>query len=237
MTANSLLQTGLDLSNEILDAYIEVSRDDLEEGLNQVAFFYFRQANRALRAVNIILPHGLVPPSEILVRHLFELGVRLRFMEASPADRVPDFLSHSHRTDPADSDINDQIRDLHEQGNYAAASELMLPRKPWRNMKEMCKELKLLDYYETVYRSSSELAHGGGHGMAQDYLVAYGLDRVPDWVPPGILHTGITCYTWVVDINLKAFPHRASGFSLDAADWQGRMRAFADSVKSMTSTS
>ena len=104
MPANPLLQTGLDLSKEILDVDIEASSHDLKEDWNRVTFFYFRQARQALKAVSIILPYGLDTPSEILVRHLFELAVRLKFMEASPEDRVPDFLRHSRLADPADSD-------------------------------------------------------------------------------------------------------------------------------------
>ena len=232
MPDNPLLQAGLDLSEEILNVNLEVGIDDLKEDWNQVAFFYLRQAHQALKAVSVILPHGLVAPSEVLVRYLFELAVRLRFMEASPEDRVPDFLSHSHLADPADNDIDHQIRALHEQGNYVAASELMLPRRPWGNLRAMCEELELLDHYETVYRLSSEHAHGGGHGMALDSLVAYGLDRVPNWEPPGILHTAITYYVWIVDINLRAFPYLASGFSLDA-DWKDRLKVFEGCIESM----
>ena len=236
MLANPLLQTGLDLSKEILDVDIEASIHDLKEDWNRVTFFYFRQARQALKAVSIILPYGLDTPSEILVRHLFELAVRLKFMEASPEDRVPDFLRHSRLADPADSDLNHQIHALHEQGDYVAASELMLPRRPWGNLQGMCEELELLDHYATVYRLSSEHAHGGGHGMALDSFVAYGLGQVPDWQAPGILHTAITYYAWVVEITLRAFPHLASGFSL-SADWKDRQEAFADSIKSMLSTS
>ena len=232
MPANPLLQTGLALSEEILNVYLEVGIDDLKEDWNQVAFFYLRQAHQALKAVNIILPHGLVTPSEVLVRYLFELAVRLRFMEASPEDRVPDFLRHSHLADPTDVDLNHQIRDLHEKGNYVAASELMLPRRAWGNLRAMCKELKLLDHYETVYRLSSEHSHGGSHGMALDSLVAYGLGRVPDWEPSGVLHTAITYYAWVVDINLRVFPYLASSFPLPA-DWKDRMKAFASDIESM----
>ncbi len=236
MPANPLLQAGLDLSEEILDVNIEVDREDLKEDWNQVAFFYLRQANRALRAINIILPHGLVTPSEVLVRYLFELGVRLRYMEASPGDRVPDFLRHIHPTDPADSDLNDQIRDQLEHGNYEDAMKSMVPGQGWRDFRKMCEEFKLLNDYWTVYRVSSERTHGGGLGMANDLLVALGLYQVPDSKAPGILYTAIHYYTWVVDINLKAFPHRASGFSL-SADWKDRLQAFGHSVESMTSTS
>ena len=231
MLANPLLQVGLDLSKEILDVDPDVDIYDLKQDWNQIAFFYLRTSRHALKAVNIILPLGLVAPSEVLVRYLFELAVRLRFMEASPEDRVPEFLRHSHLADPTDSDINHQIQALHERGNYAAASELMLPRRPWGDLRKMCKELELSDHYETVYRLSSEHAHGGGHGMALDLSVAYGLDRVPDWELPGILYTAITYYVWVIKVNLTVFPYLTSKFSLNA-DWEGRMSAFEDEIKS-----
>ena len=170
MLANPLLQVGLDLSNEILDVRPEVDISDLKQDWNRISFFYLRTSRQALKAVNIILPHGLVAPSEVLVRHLFELAVRLRFIEASPEDRIPEFLRHSNLANPTDSDINHQIQALQEQGNYAAASELMLPRRPWGDLRKMCEELELSDHYETVYRLSSEHAHGGDHGMALDLL-------------------------------------------------------------------
>lgn len=236
MPANPLLQTGLDLSEEILDVYIEVGIDDLKEDWNQVAYFYLRQAHQALRAVNIILPYGLVTPSKVLVRYLFELAVRLRFMEASPKDRVPDFLSHSRLTDSANIDLNHKIQDLHEQGDYADATKLMVPGQGWGKLNEMCEELELLDHYWTVYRISSEQAHGGGHRMALDSLIVYGLEQLPHWEPPGVLHTAITYYIWVVNINLKLFPSLASKFSFDA-DWQDRLKAFTDNIQSMLSTS
>ena len=231
MLANPLLQVGLDLSNEILDVRPEVDISDLKQDWNRISFFYLRTSRQALKAVNIILPHGLVAPSEVLVRHLFELAVRLRFIEASPEDRIPEFLRHSNLANPTDSDINHQIEALQEQGNYAAASELMLPRRPWGDLRKMCEELELSDHYETVYRLSSEHAHGGGHGMALDLLVAYGLGRVPDWELPGILHTAITYYAWIIDVNLTVFPHLTSAFSLNA-DWKDRMRAFEGDIES-----
>ena len=235
MPTNPLLQTGLDLSEEILDAYIEVDSADLKEDWNQVAFFYLRQARQSLRAVNMLLPDGLVTPSVVMVRYLFELAVRLRYMEASPEDRVPDFLSHSQPTDPADSGINDQIRDQLEHGNYEDAMKAMIPRRPWGNLKGMCEELELVDHYETVYRISSERTHGGVIRMAQDHLVALGRCQVPDWEAPGILYTAITCYKWVFNVNLKVFPSLASRCSLNA-DWQDRLQAFACGIKSTQST-
>ena len=231
MLANPLLQVGLDLCKEILDIHPEVDIGDLKQHWNRVSFFYLRTSRQALEAVNIILPHGLVAPSEVLVRHMFELAVRLRYMEASPEDRVPQFLSHSNLADPTDSDINHQIQALQEQRNYAAASELMLLRRPWGNLRKMCEELELSDHYETVYRVSSEHAHGGGHGMALNLLDAYGLGRVPDWELPGILCTAITYHAWIIDVNLTAFPHLASAFSLNA-DWKDRMRAFEGDIES-----
>ena len=235
MPANSLLQTGLDLSEEILDVNIEVSIHDLKEDWNQVAFFYLCQARQSLRAVNMLLPDGLVTPSKVLARHLFELAVRLRYMEACPEDRVPKFLSHSHLADLADVDLNHKIRDLHEQGNYVDAVSLAVSGKPWGDLKAMCKELKLLDDYGTMYRLSSEHAHGGGNRMLTDLSVAYGLAQVPLWEPPGVLYTAITYYTWVFNVNLNLFSCLASGFPLNA-DWQGRLQAFAGGIKSMQST-
>ncbi len=235
MHANPLLQTGLDLSEEILDAYIEVDIADLKEEWNQVAFFYLRRARQSLRAVNMLLPDGLGTPSVVLVRYLFELAVRLRYMDATPEDRVPDFLSHSQPTDPADSGINDQIRDQIEHGNYEDAMKAMIPGRPWGNLKGMCEELELLEHYWTVYRASSELTHGGGHGMAQDHSVALGAVQVSDWKAPGILYTAIIYYKWVFNVNLNLFPSLASRFSLNA-DWQDRLEAFQNSVKSMQST-
>ena len=232
MSANPLLQVGLDLSEEILSTRLEVGIHDLREDWNQVAYFYLRQSHQALEAVSIILPRGLVTPSEVLVRYLFELAVRLKFMEESPEDRVPDFLSHSQLADPADDEFNRRIHALHEQGDYAAASRLMLPHRPWGNLKEMCEEVGLLDDYETVYRLSSEHAHGGGHGMAQDSLVAVGLDRIPDWEPSGVLHTAITYYALIVNINLKVFPYLASKFCI-SPDWERRMGKFGGDIRSM----
>ena len=118
MLDNPLLQVGLELSKEILDIHPEVDISDLQQDWNQIAFFYLRTSRQALEAVNIILPYGLVAPSEVLVRHSFELAVRLRYMEASPEDRVPAFLRHSRLADPTDRDINRQI------SGYARAAEL-----------------------------------------------------------------------------------------------------------------
>ena len=216
MPANPLLQIALDLTEKILGVQYEVDFDDLDEGWSQVAIFYLKRSHETLKAVSIILSHGLVIPSEVLVRHLFELAVRLRFMEASPADRVPAFLRHSGLVDLGESDLN----------------QLMLPKRPWGNLHCMCKELGLLDHYDTVYRLSSENAHGGGHGMAQDLLVASGQEQIPDWQSPGILHTALVYHVWVVEINLKVFPGLASSFPLNA-DWKDRMKVLAEDIQSL----
>ena len=97
----------------------------------------------------------------------------------------------------------------------------MLPRRPWGDLRKMCEELELSDHYETVYRLSSEHAHGGGHGMALNLLVAYGLAEYPTGnCTAGILYTAIAYHAWIIDVNLTAFPHLASAFSLNA-DWKG----------------
>ena len=98
-------------------------------------------------------------------------------------------------------------------------------------MRKMCEELDLLGHYGTVYRLSSEHAHGGGHGMALNLSVAYGVGQRPDWELPGILYTATTYYAWIVGVNLTVFPHLTSAYSM-FADWKERMAAFEGDIGS-----
>ena len=143
MTSNPLLKRTLELTQEILDARIEVGFDDVEEALNQVAHFHLLRAHDALRAVSLILPAGLVTPSRVLVRHLFELEVGLRFIAAKPEDRVTEYLDHRGFPSAGDSDLNQHIHDLLEQGNHVAATELMISKWPWEHMKTHVRRIRL----------------------------------------------------------------------------------------------
>ena len=185
-------------------------------------------------AVYLILDKkDVLNPAYILVRHMFELGVRLRYLEAHP-NKVYDFLKHSGVIVEEGRAPSSQIEELLEQEDYATASELMnLPKQAWEDFKRMCEELSMSDLHKTVYRITSERSHGGLFGMPQEFLRLLGYEEIPDWEPANVLMSALDCYGMVVNINIKVFPDLGSNFANFqlGKDWHNRLDALWNDIK------
>ena len=238
MAISSLLRDALDLTEDALDFHVEVPVHELSPDWNKVAIFHLLQAHDTLNAVSLTINSGLVTSSRVLVRHLFELAVRLRFMEACPEERVPCYMEYSRLNCAGDGNVDRKIRTLHEQGDYVGAMELMVPDRPWGNLKNMCTELGLLEAYGTAYRLMSHSAHGGGHRLWQELTLYTGQEEPPVWELPGILYTALTCYIWVIEINRNTFPKSELEVSpVFAKAWQARLEALRSDMRSCMSPS
>ena len=150
-------------------------RHVLKDEWSRVAYFHLIQSWRTLGAIHLLVGKGIVDPSGILLRHLFELAVTVRYLDAC-RKQVAEFV------------------------NYYSDS---LPKRAWRRTSEMCETLGLLSHYEEMYRLLSERAHGGVLGMGQEYLRLLGHEKMPDWEPAAVLASAAMYYEWVVRVTLE----------------------------------
>ena len=179
MNEKPLLPWVIDLMDEILALPIDVEADVKPDTHPLVVVYYAFQSRASLRAVRHIASDEMFWPTIVLVRHLFELGVGLRYMLNDIPNRVPEYLKHGEDVDQ---------------------------RRTWANLKDMCVELGLVDFYDQMYRHSSQVAHGGGQRMYLELFRLSGRDAPKEWELPGVLETGLLCYSWILHLHYQAFP-------------------------------
>ena len=233
MMKTTLLQATVDLVDDILRIPIEPTFCIKADNWKDVAFFYLFRSRETLRAISLISADGLYNPANVLVRHLFEFAVRLKYMETDPESRVASFLEHSGVIGEDARNTDQEVQDLMAHGSYAEASKLIFPlSRGWGNLKEMCGELGLLDDYDTMYRHASESAHGGGHGMPLLLLELSGVEKRPEWMLPGVVLGGLEYYHLVLNVSLKVFPDLEPGFdNLLDGGWFDRWLTLKDAVR------
>ena len=214
MSNGPLLQEALDLTYDIVDVGFEINRDDvLKEEWTLVAFLYLIQSRKYLLALHhIVREFGveMMPPAKVLVRALFERRVRLQYMNGHP-DTVTDFVKH-------------------HSGNES-------PHRPWRNLAALCKDLGLQDHYDTVYRITSEEAHGGVRGMPQEFRRLLDYEQIADWDQATPVATGLADYLSIININVLVFPDLASNFDSfqTGSDWHKRFKALFNDMHESSS--
>ena len=202
MTKSRLLEQAFVLTDEILKLRIDGNPDEVPylEALQQIAFLYLGQSHETLSAIDIILRQNILGPAEILVRHLFELEVRLKYMAACPAT-VEDFLKHCH----IGAEPSEEGWRLLDKGDFSGLAQKYLP-KTWGNLKEMAERVGQLNDYLTVYKLTSERSHGGVREMPLEFQRLFD-NTNPDWMKLRALQTALACYSQVLSINGRLFPH------------------------------
>ena len=143
---NPLLEESSSLADALLERRIGVRNKDLLEDWPRVVVFHLLRSRQALLAIKLVIGEELYGPAVVLCRQLFELAVNIRYLNNDGSKRLTAYLKHSRAPEtPKESPAQDEeIRDLIENKNYVAISELLLPGTSWRNMKSMCKELGIL---------------------------------------------------------------------------------------------
>ena len=205
MNDKSLLQEALGLTHAIFSVNIGATVN-LANHWHTVAYFHLYQSCKSLGAIYLILARlgkEVMNPADILVRHMFELAVRLKYLEAHP-DKVPDFLEHHVKS----------------------------PRQPFGKLKQMSKEVGLLDHYCTVYELTSQHAHGGAQGLPLAFLRLLGYEGIRDWEPAKILATGIYYYDLVLSTNITVFPDLESQFAdfQPGTEWHKRLETLWQTI-------
>ena len=207
MNDKSLLQEALGLTHTIFSVNIGATVK-LANQWHTVAYFHLYQSCKSLGAIYLILSRlgkEVMNPADILVRHMFELAVRLKYWEAHP-DKVPDFLEHHVKS----------------------------PRRPFGKMEQMSKKVGLMDHYGTVYELTSQHAHGGAQGLPLEFLRLLGYERIPDWEPANILATAIYYYDLVLSTNIKVFPDLEAQFAdfQPGTEWHKRLETLWQDIRS-----
>ena len=186
MSDAPLLQEALDLAGEVIKVQV-VATIHGDDDWHRVAFPHLTRSQEALVAVYLFAEKSMLNPANILVRHLFELGVNLKYMDGHP-ERVADYLNHS------------------------GGLGLTLHKSAWERVSVMCEELKLEEHYDTVYRMTSDISHGGSYGMRAEVARLAGYTSPQHLELTKALWTGLCFHGWVVDINCQVFPDIAAAF-------------------------
>ena len=212
-----LLEKALSITGEILAARPSVNRDDLRDDWHQVVLFHLVRSRQALAGVRYLAAEQFYSPAVVLSRHLFELGVNLRYLKNDPVTRVPTYLRH-YRVPVSAHGSNEKdktLRSLRDQEDHVAISKLLVAGVSWVRLKEMCTELDCLDQYETMYRGASELAHAGALGLGQEMVALVSGQPRPEHEMPSILLTALIYHHWVVEVCCEVFPYLTPDFQFD----------------------
>ena len=152
-------------------------------------------------------------PAETLCRHLFELAVNIRYLNIDPVSRVPVYLEHYRVR--ASSEWRDEtdakLQSLREQENHAKISNLLIPGRSWATLKGMCGELGCVGEYETIYRGSSEMAHGGARTIRLEMAALLSEQPMLQYVVSNALLKALVYHFWVEGVCCEVFP----GMGLD----------------------
>ena len=172
--SNPLTADALSLATDALEVSIDAKENVVtKDEWNRVAYYHLIQARRTLAGVHILVSNGIVDPAGILLRHLFELAVTVRYLHGR-RDQVPAFVQY-----------------------YSGES---LPTRAWGNLKQMCESLDLLLHYDEMYRLLSEQAHGGVAGMGQEYLRLLRNEPMPDWNAAAVMASAVVYYEWIIQL-------------------------------------
>ena len=158
-----VLQKALNIAGAVLGTNLDINLKDFGNDWHLVAFFHLVRSRQTLAGIRFLAAEQFYSPAETLCRHLFELAVNIRYLNIDPKSKVPFYLEHygvrmsSERRDETDA----KLQSLREQENHVEISKLLIPKRSWVSVRKMCVELGCLGEYETIYRGSSEIAHGG----------------------------------------------------------------------------
>ena len=183
-----VLQKALNIAGEVLDTNPDLNLKDFGNDWHLVALLHLVRSRQTLAGIRFLAAEQFYSSAEALCRHLFELAVNIRYLNIDPASRVPVYLEHyrvrvsSERRDETDA----KLQSLKAQENHVEISKLLIPGRSWVTLKGMCGELGCLGEYETIYRGSSEIAHGGARtiGLEMRAMVSE---------QPMLAKCGITC--------------------------------------------
>ena len=162
-----MLQKALNIAEQVLDTHLDVNFTDFGNDWHQVALLHLVRSRQTLAGIRFLAAEQFYSPTEVLCRHLFELAVNIRYLNIDPVSRVPVYLEHyrvrasSEKRDETDA----KLQSLREQEDHVEISKLLIPGKSWVTLEYMCGELGWLGQYKTIYRGSSEMAHGGARAI------------------------------------------------------------------------
>ena len=208
-----VLQKALNIAGEVLDSNLDENFKDFRNDWHQVAFVHLVRSRQTLAGIKFLAAEQFYSPAETLCRHLFELAVNIRYLNIDPKSRVPIYLEHyrvrmsSERRDETDA----KLQSFREQENHVEISQLLIPKRSWVRVKKMCFELGWLGEYETIYRGSSEIAHGGARTIGLEISALVSEQPMLQYVVSNALLKALVYHFWVEDVCREVF----HGMALD----------------------
>ena len=97
-------------------------------------------------------------------------------------------------------------------------------------MKDMCGELGCLDQYETIYRGSSEMAHGGARTIGLEMAASVSGQPMLRYVVSHALLKALVYHFWVEGVCCEVFP----GMGLDIRQNSLRFEQCIESQKELS---
>ena len=203
-----VLKKALNIAGEVLDTNLDLNLKDFGNDWHLVAFLHLVRSRQTLAGIRFLAAEQFYSSAEALCRHLFELAVNIRYLNIDPASRVPVYLEHyrvrvsSERRDETDA----KLQSLKAQENHVEISKLLIPGRSWVTLKGMCGELGCLGEYETIYRGSSEIAHGGARTIGLEMRAMVSEQPMLQNVVSHALLKALVYHFWVEDVCCEVFP-------------------------------
>ncbi|MCY4365190.1 MAG: DUF5677 domain-containing protein [Chloroflexi bacterium] len=216
-----VLQKAINIAGEVLDTNLDVDFKDFGNDWHQVALLHLMRSRQTLAGIKFLAAEQFFSPAETLCRHLFELAVNIRYLSIDPVNRVPDYLEHYRVRASSESlhETDAKLQSLREQENHAEISKLLIRGRSWMPLKNMCAELGWLGQYETIYRGSSEMAHGGARTIGLEMAALVSDQPMLQYVVSNALLKALTYHFWIEDVCCEVFPDMA-------ADMKRNLRLF-----------
>ena len=212
-----MLQKALNIAGEVLDTHLDVNVTDFGNDWHQVALLHLVRSRQTLAGIRFLAAKQFYSPTEVLCRHLFELAVNIRYLNIDPVSRVRVYLEHYRVRASSEEryETDAKLQSLREQEDHVEISKLLIPGRSWVTLKNMCDELGWLGEYETIYRGSSEMAHGGARAIGLEILALVSEQPMLQYVVSFALLKALIYYFWVEEVCCEAFPRMALDLKRD----------------------
>ncbi len=228
-----LLERALVLANDILAVQAEVEDRHFVSHWHKVVYVYLSWSKEALWNLQFTLGRRMWHTADILLRHLFELSVRLEYLRIYPKE-LDAFLKHSGIIDV--DNRHQRIRVLQEQGNFEGAGDLLYPTWGYGSFAKMCEKVHLSGDRKEIYVQTSEKTHGGVVELPLEIGKLAGRDITPDWEPARKMVHAIHSYIMVANVNIREFPHLKSDFASfgEGTDWDNGLAVLQEDILNET---
>ena len=125
--------------------------------------------------------------------------------------------------------LNQEIQRAKDSGEFIAASQ-WVRTKGWKSMWEMCCDIGWSQHFDTMYRSTSEIAHSGSYRLGKELSGLHKQEAMPEWQLTMVMVTALSYYSDVVRIAAEVFPDIKANFE-SLENWGDQMSEMKASIQ------